>query len=155
MSTDNTFDHIHLSEVDPNFSNIAPGVYTIQPQLASLAEFTYKQGERAGQTGQYVKFRFVVTDDETYSGRRLYESLFPNQMTFKILRRISDATGIQQETGEPLADWLTKLASEQPKFRVQIVEEPDLNRDGTPKALDVNGDPVKVNKVVWKQVLPA
>jgi hypothetical protein len=158
LSTDTveSFDYVNLQDVDPSFQTLPTAVRTLQVAKAEIAPFTYKNGPKAGTEGQRLAFTFVVTDDAEYSGRRIFESLFPGTFTFKGLRRLMDATGIVQTEGTPLAEWLAELQSESPKFKIQVIQEDDIDRKtGAPKSLDIKGNPTKRNVLNWREVQPA
>ena len=149
------FVYVNLQDIDPNFSTLPSNNYTLQVQKAELKEFTYRNGSKAGTQGTRVAFQFVVVDDADYSGRKVYESMFPSTFSFKALRRLADATGTPQDAGEPLADWLTKLANEQVKFNIFVDQVEDLDKDGNARSTDFKGNPAKVNRINWKEVRPA
>lgn len=158
MSTTNTvedFSYVNLQEIDPAYSTLPTAVYTLQLQKASVKSFTYKNGDKAGQTGSFASFQFVVLDDPEFSGRKLFDSKFPSQGTLKDLRRLMDATGIVQEAGEDLGEWLGRVANESPKVKILVIQKEDLDKNGNPKSLDFQGKPAKVNVLNWREVQPA
>jgi hypothetical protein len=150
------FNYVNLQEIDPAFETLPTNLYTLQVQKAELKEFVYKPGsEKAGQTGSFVKFQFVVVDHDTYSGRRVFETLFPSTFTFKGLRRLMDATGVVQEAGAPLTEWLGTLTNESPKFKIMVEQAEDVDKNGVAKNTDFKGNPAKINRLRWNNVQPA
>ena len=142
----NTFDYVFLGDVDPNFTPVPDGAYNLRVVKSGLAEITYRRGKKAGQVGQAIKMTFAVTDDPDYSGRRIFETLFPGDFALRSLRRLMDATGVQQQPDEALAEWLPRLAVEAATFRVPV-----SSKDGT----DASGNPTKNNVIAWNSVSPA
>lgn len=147
------FKYVNLSEIDPNFTPVDEAFYNLRVTKAELRSYVSTKDTKTlktGDTGEYVNFRFTITGHEKFSGRTLFESLFPNEFTFKVLRRVQDATGVQQ-TGS-LEDWLKELTSISPTIKVKITKVPDVYRDGTanPKTAKPDGTPSDKNVVDWK-----
>lgn len=145
-----SFRHIHLDQVDPSFQPIDENYYNLRITSAELKEFTYKNGEKAGQTDERINLGLTVVNDPKFSGRRLYESLFPNGFSFRVMRRIQDATGIPQN-GET-ESWLKELAAIGPVVKLKVIQVPDVLRDGTPnpKTVLASGDAAPKNVIDWK-----
>lgn len=153
------FDYVDLNDIDPNFSPIPEEMYTLKILKAEKKDFNYKQGAKAGQAGQMLKFHLAVADHPEHSGRRLFPSLFPSNFTFRALRRLADATGIQQEPGTGIEQWLADLSEVQPMFKAKVtfLTKRVKNADGTwstEVVLNDAGNPSD-NDVDWSEIQPA
>ena len=146
-----SWQYVDLNEIDPNVQPLPEGVYTLKVLRAEHKEGI---GKTSGKAYEQVKFALAVTDHEDYSGRRLWEAFFPGNYGAKAMRRIADATGIMQEPGTTLIDWLVVLSEKQPTFKVPISQVEDLDKDGKARSFDVKGNPAKVNKINWFAVQP-
>ena len=143
--TDNTFSYFNVMDVDPTFRPIDQGVYTVQLAKISGKVKVPATGKMAGQETLMINATFIVTDDPTFSGRRLFQTFWiHNPFDQKILRKIADRTGVTQRPGESLEDWFIQLTQIQPKFKVKVdvVSEAaypaSTNADGTPVMSDNN-----------------
>lgn len=121
MSTD--FEYLNLADVNPEILPIPEGEYTFRIISAERPTFTYKQdqpdkGITAGDESSYIKFGLAIVDDPEWAGRRVYQSLFPDKNTPRYLRLVMDATGVPQESGMTLNDWLTALVAARATFTV-------------------------------------
>lgn len=146
-----SFDYTDLNEVDPNFQPIpAPEYYNLRIMKAERRTFTYKTGAKQGQDGDLISLTVAVVDHPEYSGRRLFGSLFPSNFSLRALRRIADATGIQQEPKAPIDTWLAALAENQPVVKVQVTYRKD--REGN-VVLNSAGNPAE-NDINWMEVQP-
>ena len=86
----------------------------------------------------------------------MYESFFPSDFSKKALRRIMDATGIQQEPGQSFGEWLEALQLAQPTFRVAIKLQEDRDREtGLPRSTNYKGECASINKFNWFEISPA
>lgn len=151
MSFETGFDHVDLKSVDPNFTPVPLGEYALQVVKGEIKEYVHKKdnarsGTKAGDIGTYISFSFAITDDENFSGRRIFTTLFPSEMALKNLRRLMDATGVAQGDGEAVTDWIGRLPKANAVFRatVETVDDKDQNGATTPK-----------NAISWKTVAPA
>lgn len=159
-SLDAGFDHVHLSEVDPSFKILDAGVYLLQLQKAQIKTYLFKpdnkKGIPAGTEGSYLNLTWVVVDDPNFAGRKQFETLFPGEFTFKILKRIADASGIQQQAGQTLADWAEEITREAPKMRRLIKVVPDVNfKTGVPNSYKADGvTPADKNELSPFEILP-
>lgn len=137
-----SFQYVHLDQIDPSFTTIEEGFYNLKIVSAELREYDVKPGTKAytgpGQKGHFINFGFAVTNSPKFAGRRVYATLFENGFDFKVMRRIQDATGVQQN-GDTSA-WLGKLGSIQPIVKLKVAVVPDVMRDGTPNPKTVKGD---------------
>ena len=143
---------MNLSEVDPNQQVLPQDLYTLKILKAEKKDGVSKS---TGKDYSMVKMIFAVVDHPEFSGRRLYDSFFPNPGGLKALRRVMDATGIAQVAGEPLTDWLKQLSVEQPTFKTFIKVEDDVDKNGDALSLDFKGETAKRNRINWYQVQPA
>jgi hypothetical protein len=150
------FLHIHLSEIDPNNSTLPTGVYTAQLTRAAYKEFEYKTGPKAGTNGAAASLGFVIINDPDNSGRKLSDFLnLAYDFNLKSLRRLSDAAGVPQNAGEPLDEFLARLQAEQVTVKLFVTEEDDKDWTTKQVKVDVYGNPVKTNKINWREVQPA
>lgn len=148
------FDYVNLHDVDPNFTLLdGPEMYSLRITKAELPTYVAKttnKNQTIGDLVKYVKLTFTVTDHPKFTGRKHWESLFFSDFTLKTLRRIMEATGIDQ-TGS-LEEWFALVSQIQPVVKLQIDQVPDVNRDGTPNPQTVNpdGTPRSKNVVNWR-----
>ena len=147
-----SFRYTDLNEIDPSNQALPEDVYTVKVLSAQYVEGI---GKTSGQPYEMVKFFLAITDHENYSGRRLWESFFPGNYGAKAMRRIADATGLMQEPGTSLIDWLAVLTEKQPTFKIPVQVVEDLDKDGKARSLDIKGNPAKINKLNWFNVQPA
>ena len=135
--TVNSFEYVHLSEVDPNFTLIDEGFYNLKLISAEYKE--YDKTATGGKKGEFIKLGFAVTGDPKFSGRRVYPSaLFPNSFVLKTLRRIQDASGVEQ-TGT-IRNWVEKLNGIGPVLKLKVMQVPDANFAGVPNPRTVQAD---------------
>ena len=153
------FEYTDLNEVDPSFKPIDADFYNLKILKAELKSFTYKQDSKnhaAGDPGSMLKLQLAVTQHPTYSGRRLFEGLFFGARELRALRKIQDQTGVAQDPGSPFTDWVAKLNERQPVFKAQVTKGPDVDYRGNARSFEADGTtPAVVNKVNWKEILPA
>lgn len=152
MSEAFDFDYVDLNLIDPEPEKLPAGMYTVQ---LAKAELQSGVSQRTGKPFQRITIQLVVQDDERFAGRRLFESLFAGEYGIKALRRIMDATGIQQQPGEPVAEWLKRVALERPSFKVMVRLEDDKDYATGEVRIGADGQPAKRNSVNWYQVVPA
>lgn len=122
MSTaiETTFDNVNLNKVDPSSNTVPAGNYTFQIVDAGIKEY-----EKDGITKQRLTLGLAVAADLNggkSAGRRIYETLFPGEMTDKQLKIVANAVGIQQET-MAFPAWLEALKSQRPMFDAPVVEK--------------------------------
>lgn len=119
MNTD--FEYLNLAEVNPEIPVIPEGEYTFRVLSAERPSFTYKtaqpdKGIEAGQEARYFKFGLAIVDDAELAGRRVYQPLWPDKNTPRFLRLVMDATGVPQEAGMTIDEWLAALVTERATF---------------------------------------
>lgn len=136
------FEHVDLMDIDPTVKKIEPGFYNLQVLSAKIENIVYKTGDRAGQEGQMIKLRLAVVDSQDYSGRNLFETLWPGNFCFKALRRLSDATGVPPSS---VPEFIENLNTVKPRFRTKI----DI------KDRQVRGEMQADNVVNWFEVQAA
>lgn len=121
------FDSVNLANINPDLAPVPDGQYNFRVIEASINEFSYKKDQpekdiAAGDTGQYIKFGFVIFNDAEHAGRRVYQTIFPdgrpNSPVLRGLRLLMDATGIPQ-TGT-LKGWLTDLVNAKAEFQANL-----------------------------------
>lgn len=139
MSTDTTnlgiaeeFDYVNLSEVDPNAKAVAEGFYKVRVTGAAVKPFTAKSGPNAGKPGVRYEFKVQVAEDGPARGRVIFDSLFHGEGALRAMRRLMDASGVPQEDGEPISEYLPRLAKESPEVRYKITVKKENDRDGQP-----------------------
>lgn len=150
MSEPLNFEVVDLNEIDPSPDLLPEAMYNLRVIRAELRSGI---SQRTGEPYQAISLTLAVVDHDQYAGRRIFETIFPNVNSLKALRRLMDATGVQQQPGEPITDWLQRLVTEQAQFRglVRELEE----RDPVTKAPKMDGDRViKRNAINWFRVMP-
>lgn len=118
-----SFDHINLNEVDPSAASVPDGTYNFQ--VAGVDKKTYSNEK--GQ-GEYISVRFAITDTESYNGRSFFSTFFPGKGSAKQLRLIMDSTGVGQESGTPIEEWLKEVQTANARFSCQLKTAPELNK---------------------------
>jgi hypothetical protein len=126
------FDYFQLSEVDPTFKPLEVGPRTLQLLKLEPKIIEPKKGKHQGEKVLVLNGSFLVINDETYSGRRLYNTFWlTNSFDQKSLRRLSDGVGIPQEPGEGIKDWAVRMSQSQPTFKVFVDQKIDGNDGST------------------------
>lgn len=118
-----TFDHVNLTEIDPNQAEIAEGMYTFQVSKVEKKTYNVKDkttGQPTGEVGERLVMQLSVVNDEKYSGRRFFPAFFNNNGSLRQLRKIMDATGVAQ-TGT-VEEWGTEVTGSQ--FKAPIKDNP-------------------------------
>lgn len=123
MTTD--FEYLNLAEVNPDIPPIPPASYNFtivgaERKLYTLKKDDDRTGKKAGEPASYIQFRFAITDDAEQAGRQVYVSVFPNERNTRALRRLQDFTGVQQDNGMTLDEWLTALVTERATFNAPL-----------------------------------
>jgi hypothetical protein len=147
--TVNSFQYVHLDQVDPSFTMIDEGFYNLKLITAETRE--YDKTASGGKKGEFIKLGFAVQDHTKFTGRRVYpQPLFPSEFSFRVLRRIQDATGVQQN-GDTNS-WLAKLQAIGPVMKLKVTVVPDANFAGVPnpKTVKPDGSPSDRNDIDWK-----
>lgn len=147
--TVNSFQYVHLDQVDPNFTMIDEDYYNLK--LITAETRTYDKTATGGKAGEFIKLGFAVQDHPKFTGRRVYPSpLFPSEFSFRVMRHIQDATGVQQN-GDTNA-WLNKLQAIGPVLKLKVVIVPDASFAGVPnpKTVKADGTPGDRNDINWK-----
>lgn len=144
------FDHLDLSTVDPSRQPIPEDFYNFQLVSAQQREFSYKKGDRAGETGKLLKLKFVIVDDEKFSGRPVFMTLFEGNRAAKFLKRLEVVTGITKEADETTLAWLERMAASDPPAvfadRLRVVE--------TDRENQFTGEPEKDNELDYYNLKP-
>lgn len=159
MSNDfeQTFTYADLRDVDPNFTAVPEDVYTLR-----VLKF---EESKTGKGKPFVKASFSIVNSGTVDGRRLWHNFWEigeGGRDLKPLRRIMDATGVQQtEGGEAgFKAWLEELTNVQPEFKVLVTKRPPTQYNKEMKAtepkLGPDGAPLPdENFISFKNVSPA
>lgn len=146
-----SFEYTNLQDIDPSAKPIEEGVYELRVSRAELVAYTNDRG-----SGKRLSFAFTVDNHPKYLGRKLFDTMFPSEVTFKILRLIMDATGVVQERTETLETWCKKLVEEGANFKVpvSIVLDQYKNKQGeiVVRSRDIHGNPAPKNKIEWFRV---
>lgn len=150
------FRYVDLKDIDPNFTLLDPEFYNLRITKAELQGYEVKAGSAAALRGEpvgtqkaFVKIAFTVVDHQKFTGRKIWESLFPSDFSFKCLKRIEEATGV------PFTDmegWLVELTNTAPVVKLKVDKVQDVMRDGTPnqKTMKSDGTPGDKNQVDWR-----
>lgn len=150
----NSFKYVHLDQVDPNikWTPVDEGFYNLRLISAERKEYT-KSPEKGGGTGEFIKLGFAIQESGKFAGKKIYpDALFPNGYTFRVMRRIQDATGISQEGDTDT--WLAALQTVQPTLKLMVVNVPDVNFSGVvntknPGYNAETGDPGMKTVIDW------
>ena len=131
----NNFEHVNLNEIKTGNEVLPVGDYNLRVISAELKDYVSKKD---GEPGQFLKVGFAVTDDPSYSGRRVYQTFFSGSSTDKQFRILMDATGVEPDgvfDGPGRVAWLNSIRDAGITFSapVKIVEEP-FNGEMIPKA---------------------
>lgn len=127
------FDHVNLNTIDPATAPFEAGKYNLQVVDAGMKEFEYKKGDRKGTKDKFIKLAVAIVDSDKYTGRKVYSSFFAGKGTLKQLRRLMDATGIAQEAGTPIEQWLTDLKDAKATFNAPVAQQEVKFSDGQVK----------------------
>ena len=145
------FDYVVLNEVDPSFKAIPQAYYTLQVLDAKRGGGAYandiknKAGEvikHAGDPFEYVTFAFAITDDPTYSGRRVWDTLFFGEKELRYMRKLADNTGIEQKGS--FNEWLQALKETKPTLKTLVTEVASRRDPNTTE-----------NRISWKDIVAA
>lgn len=127
--TQTGFDHINLNEVDPSAQSVPDATYNFQVAGVEKKTYTNEKG-----SGEYISVRFAITDTENYNGRSFFQTLFPGKGTAKQLRLLMDSTGVPQEAGTPIDEWLKEVQTSGARFSCALKTADELDkRDGSMK----------------------
>ena len=152
------FDYVDLNEVDPTIKPVPTDVYTLKVLKAELKKSAYKQTTQyhnAGDPMSFLKFSLAITNHLEYAGRRLWPTVFYGRSELRGMRLLMDATGVTQNPGSPIEEWLKTLSEAQPEFKTKVNCVPDVDKKGNVRSIDAKtGKPQDVNVVVWTEVAP-
>lgn len=144
------FNYINIMDIDPTFQPVAKGPRTLEVTKLTPKTYIGKPGSKyEGQEQMLINGSFTVVDDAEFNGRRIFQTLFASSAyDLKGLRRLADATGVTQETGETFSDWLSSFEQLNPPARfkafVDVVDKPDRE-----------GNIVPTNVISFSNVKPA
>lgn len=154
-----TFDYVDLNQIDPSFSTLPEDIYTLR--ILKMERLTYPKkvnGVPTGEDGQRIAVNLAVADHPSLSGRRIFESLWPSNFTFRVLRRLADNTGVQQEAGAPIETWLQAVSEVQPliKLKVGFRTKRVQNGDGqwTSEVILNDAGKPQDNAIDWREMQP-
>ena len=140
------WNNVNIQDIDPNFTLLdGPEVYTLRITKGEKKSYIAKKTtatQEAGQEVPFVQLTLTVVDHPNFTGRKLWEPLFPGDFGFKTARRIGEATGVMQ-TGDTDA-WLAELTNVQPTIKVLVEQVPDVFKS------QQTGKPENKNQVHWK-----
>lgn len=137
------FEHIQLQDIDPTFKPVDAGMYTLQVNSIKGRQVEIKNGKNAGKTATVLKGSFTIVGDPNFSGRKLWHDFWSTNRTSLVeLRKVMDATGVEQQQGETLSEYGTRFGELNPpaEFKVYVAVEPDY-RDAS----------VNVNVIKFRQ----
>lgn len=142
--SDFDFNNARLADFDPS-KPLPEDTYTFVIGGAELHTYTRKTGPKAGEEGQRMQVRLIVTDHETLSGRSKNVSFFGGAGAMKIFSKLERELGIKQEEGESVVDWLNRVANQQPPALIQIpvtVQDSNYYKDD-------QDNPMPENNFAW------
>jgi hypothetical protein len=148
------FRYVDLKDVDPNFTLLDPEMYDLRITKAELVTYVSKHDTKTlktGEEGTYFKFAFTVVDHPKFTGRKIWETLFPSEFSLKILRRIADNTGISQSGS--LEDWCKEVTQISPTVKLMVDKVPDtIGKDGVPnpRTQKADGTASDKNVINWR-----
>lgn len=152
------FRYAELRDVDPNFTLLdGPEFYNFRITKAELKSYQVKAESaavrdgkaNAGDDASFINFTLTVVEHPKFTGRKIFEAIFPSDFSLKILKRIEQATGVEQTAS--MEDWLAQLTSIQPTVKVLVEQVPDLIKGvANPKNTKPDGSPGNKNQVSWK-----
>lgn len=152
------FRYADLKDVDPNFTLLdGPEFYNFRITKAELKSYVVKAESAAvrdgkataGDEGHYINFALTVVEHPKFTGRKIFETIFPSDFSLKILKRIEQATGVEQTAS--MENWLVQLTTIQPTIKVLVEQVPDLMKgQPNPKTQKPDGSPGNKNQVSWK-----
>lgn len=119
------FEHQDLSTYDPDFKAFDQDTY----ELRLVGSPRERKG--TGKNGKpYVrKSMSVAVVGGPNAGRRVFVDEFLGKFT-QFAKKIMDVTGISQDNGETISDYLTKVGGiENTTFRALVTKEHDSFRD--------------------------
>lgn len=137
------FNYVDLHTIDPTFKPVDAGVYTLQVNSIKGQTVEIKTGKNAGKTKLLLKGSFTIVGDPNFSGRKLWYTFWAdNRINLVELRKLMDATGIEQQQGESLTDYGTRFGELNPpaEFKCFVAVEKDYK--------DPNAD---VNVIKFRQ----
>lgn len=131
------FEHVNINDINPDFDAVKTGFYDLE--IAKVVESSFVGGPtikngpnagnpnpKAGKTQKILKLHIVIVNDEEFSGRRVFESLFEgSKRDYQFVARIAKATSSPQQPGETLFDYLSRLAEAGAQFKGKVLETPD------------------------------
>ena len=139
------FEHVNLADVDPGQASLPDRVYTLQVADAALKTFMYKPGSKKyveggseeENTGEYIQVQLAIAEDPEFSGRRVFQTLWPGKGTNKQLRQLMEITGIAPEgplaEGQDYVNYLKEFKNQRVQFRMPVTTTDKPDADGTPR----------------------
>lgn len=148
------FEYTQLADVDPTFKPVDQDIYTLEIVKAWVHEYALKADSAAvtkgtgsvGEMANMYKFKYQIVDDPKFAGRTIEVAYFISDFTKKGFRRLMDGTGVRQEPGQSISEWLKKFESLSPRAKFKTLV--------TVKAGRKEGDQDN-NEVSLKDVQPA
>lgn len=137
------YEHLNLNEIDDSRKAVEEGVYTLEVNSITPKWIEVKKAgsQFEGQTVLVLKGSYTIVDDPTYSGRKLWNDFFtPTKIQQVFLKKQMQATGVIQEAGQSLIDYVAQFATLNPpaRFQVQVKKIADY-RDPTGPAVNEIG----------------
>lgn len=148
--TPETFDfrYAHVTDVDPGFKEIPSGTYNLRFTKSKDGKYLYPYGTEGKER---LSLSLTIYGDPNFSGRRIFESLFPNKFSMIVLRQIAEATGVEQ-TSPDAEEFVKELCNVGATIKVEVASVPDVYRDGAPnpKTVKADGTPGNKAEIQWK-----
>jgi hypothetical protein len=134
------FNFVNLTQVDPNYTAIDEGVYTLKVIKMAIQN---TKGNNGAEVKPYLACTFSVSNHEKFSGRRLFHNFWNvtdnSGFDAKALRRIADATGVPQD-GDFRA-WVEAETTQQPEFKVEVKKQQPTVWNKETKTREVKTNP--------------
>jgi hypothetical protein len=141
MIENETFEYLDLKAVDPNYTPVEEEVYTLKVIKFVLAK---TKGDNGKTVKPYLQATFAITNHTQNNGRRLFHSFWNiqdnNSFDAKALKRVSAATGINQDGG--FTAWVEKMSLEQPIFKALVKKQNATQWNKEKQVAELKLDPV-------------
>jgi hypothetical protein len=130
------FSHINIMDIDPSFKPVETGVCQFRVNKITPKYVTPGSGKNSGKEVLVGNGDFTIINSDKYSGRRVFQSFWAsNSFNLRELRKLADVTGVTQEPGESLEDYLRRYEAVQPEFEsfLDVYEKPQPDGSTSPE----------------------
>jgi hypothetical protein len=130
------FEHINLNQIDPGYKPIDENVYNyeVQSLKPTYVKINKPTSPYAGQEVLVLKGSFTVVDDDNFSGKKVwYDFWTTNKYNLIELRKLKDATGVEQLDNQSLVEWANSFATLNPSAKFQCFTTKEDDRNGVPR----------------------